>query len=329
MYKFIRPLFFCLPPEVAHCFTLNLLKLAVKFKLIRVSSLQSPLNLMNLKFSNRIGIAAGLDKNGDYIDALASLGVGFIEVGAVTPKPQWGNPKPRLFRLVKQQAIINRMGFNNKGVDYLVENLKRRQSTCIVGVNLGKNKDTPLEKAANDYIFCLKKVFLYADFATINISSPNTPDLRKLQTPEYLENLLTAIKTARNGLQTEQAKKMPLLVKIAPDLSDNDLFSLLDIVATIGLDGIIATNTTLTQEGGLSGQPLAQKSYDILVKIRQHNKNIPVISVGGISSVAEAERRFQAGAELVQLYTGLIYQGPGLLRQLTRLIHNTADQRDN
>jgi dihydroorotate dehydrogenase len=345
MYKIFRHLLFCLPPEVAHSVTLNLLKLAVKFKLIReaspcILSQSVEAKLMGLNFKNHIGIAAGLDKNGDYLDCLARLGVGFIEVGAVTPKAQIGNLKPRLFRLVKQQALINRMGFNNKGVDYLVKKLKQRNSTCIVGVNLGKNKETPLAHAADDYIYCLEKVFLHADFCTINISSPNTPELQKLQTPEYLENLLTAIKKSRDDLVIQHKKKLPLLVKIAPDLTDAQLYALVDMVDKLELEGIIATNTTnqrphvsanpISKEtGGLSGKPIAILSYEMLVKIRQRNQNLPIISVGGIDSVAEAQRRFQAGADLIQLYTGLIYEGPALLRQLTRFINNTANQRNN
>ena len=343
MYKFFRPLLFCLPPEIAHTVTLNLLKFATKLKLICLffpRLTPSPCNLFGLQFKTRIGIAAGLDKNGDYLDCLAALGVAFIEVGAVTPKPQVGNPKPRLFRLLKEQALINRMGFNNKGVDYLVNKLKQRNSTCIVGVNLGKNKETPLAQAADDYIYCLEKVFLYADFCTINISSPNTPDLQKLQTPQYLENLLTAIKKSRDDLTQQHQKKLPLLVKIAPDLVDAQLYALVDMIDKLGLEGIIATNTTnqrpdvtnnslATEIGGLSGKPIAGLSYEMLVKIRQRNKNLPIISVGGISSLADAEERFQAGADLIQLYTGLIYKGPGLLRRLIRLINNTTNQRDD
>lgn len=343
MYKFFRPLLFLLPPEVAHTVTLNLLKFAAQLRLVGLRLTRSfaaipsqhPTEIFGLNFKNRIGIAAGLDKNGDYLNGLATLGVGFIEVGAVTPKPQLGNPKPRLFRLIKEQALINRMGFNNKGVDYLVRNLQRYQThmikqQCIVGVNLGKNKDTPLVNAAQDYIYCLKKIFLYADFATINISSPNTPDLRKLQTPEYLENLLSSIKQMRDALVAQHQKKLPLLVKIAPDLTDEELFSLVDIITKLQLEGIVATNTSnqrtqissnpLAKEtGGLSGKPITQLSYELLVKIRQRNQHIPVISVGGISSVAEAQRRFQADANLVQVYTGLIYEGPGLLEQLIRI----------
>jgi dihydroorotate dehydrogenase len=319
MYKLLRPLLFCLPTECAHALTLNLLKLAHSFKLTHffsATSLQKPITILGLSFKNRIGIAAGLDKNGDYIDSLAALGVGFIEVGAVTPKPQIGNAKPRLFRLVKQEALINRMGFNNKGVDYVVRNLKRRKSSCIVGVNLGKNKETPLEHAADDYIYCLEKIFLYSDFATINISSPNTPDLRQLQTPKYLKILLSAIKKIRDDLVAQHSKSMPLFVKISPDLTNEELMDLLDIITEVGMDGVIATNTTITEKGGLSGKPVANRSYEMLGQIRQYTRQLPVISVGGISSVAEAQQRLAAGADLVQLYTGLIYEGPSLLRRL-------------
>jgi dihydroorotate dehydrogenase len=333
MYRLLRPLLFCLPPETAHYFTLNLLRFANRCKLLKIIYPTLPnqgLKIFGLSFKNRIGIGAGLDKNGDYIDALAALGVGFIEVGAVTPQPQFGNPKPRLFRLTKYHALINRMGFNNKGIDYLVTNLKRRKTDAIVGVNLGKNKDTPLEHAADDYNYCLTKIFPYADFATINISSPNTPDLRKLQTPQYLQELLVNIKNMRDELQKSFNKKLPLLVKIAPDLAADELRELLTIVAQVGLDGVIATNATFSRAGvttdpvaqevgGLSGAPIAEQSFAMLQAIHQQCPNIPVVSIGGVDSVAEGQRRFQAGAALIQVYTGLIYEGPQLLRKLIKL----------
>tara|TARA_R110000868_G_scaffold158036_3_gene385815 strand:- start:71076 stop:72074 length:999 start_codon:yes stop_codon:yes gene_type:complete len=331
MYKILRPFLFLLPPETAHYFALNSLKLAHKIgftKLMFPKLANKPKQVFGLTFKNPVGIAAGLDKNGDYIDCLASTGVGFIEVGAVTPIAQIGNPKPRLFRLPKAQAIINRMGFNNKGVDYLVENLKRRNTDCIVGVNLGKNKQTPNETAYNDYIICLEKVLPYADFATVNISSPNTPGLRELQTPEYLSDLLTRVKTKRDELLKQHNKVFPLLVKIAPDLSAEEITEIHSIAQQVGYDGIIATNTTssranvkhlphVNEQGGLSGKPVAEQSITVLKQLTAQPNHLPIISVGGIDSVTEANKRFDHEAALIQIYSGLIYHGLRLLRHLS------------
>jgi len=334
MYKILRYCLFLFPTETSHYLTLNALKLAHSLGLTRLlfgTEKNAPTRVFGLQFKNPIGIGAGLDKNGDYIDALSDLNVGFIEVGAITPKPQVGNTKPRLFRLKKDQAIINRMGFNNKGVDHLVKNLANKKTTCLIGVNLGKNKDTPLTEAKDDYIYCLKQVYAYCDFLTINISSPNTPDLRKLQTAEYLTTLLQSVKNARDDCATQQQKYVPLLVKLSPDLNDAELIMILDTINHIGLEGIIATNTTTTRSdalrsllakelGGLSGKPLQSLSMASLQKIKQHSEKLPVISIGGIDSVNEANRRFAHGASLIQLYTGLIYQGPGLLKKILRSV---------
>ena len=330
MYKLLRYFLFLLPPETAHHLTLNLLKLSYHLNLTPLffkKNNHRPSKVFGLSFNNPIGIAAGLDKNGDYIDALVALGVGFIEVGAITPKPQVGNQKPRLFRLKEDEAIINRMGFNNKGVDYLVQKLIQRKATCPIGVNLGKNKDTPLAQAKEDYIYCLKRVYRYCDFLTINISSPNTLDLRKLQTATYLESLLQSIKTTRDDCYAQQQRYVPLLVKIAPDLSDDDLSIILDAIKKTALDGVIATNTsnarhyTLTsplanEPGGLSGKPIKMICSTILKKIKKHSPELTVISVGGITSAEEATHRFTQGAALIQLYTGLIYTGPKLLKTI-------------
>lgn len=286
-----------------------------------------PTQAFGLTFKNPIGIAAGLDKNGDYIDCLAALGVGFIEVGAVTPRAQIGNPKPRLFRIKAKKALINRMGFNNKGVDYLVQRLQEKKSTCLIGVNLGKNKDTPLEQAANDYLICFKKVYEYADFVTLNISSPNTLGLKDLQTDTYLRDLLITIKEQRSALLLQTKRYVPVLVKIAPDLSEEEVIQIGETVVAVGLDGLIATNTTMgraavaglphaEETGGLSGAPLKVLSAQALAHLKNADitKRLDVISAGGIDSADEAARRLHGGAKLIQIYTGLIYQGPGLIR---------------
>ncbi len=331
MYKLLRPILFLLPPELAHSFSLKLLNILYKTGLLNLflkkSHIKNAIKAFGLHFSNPVGIAAGLDKNGDYIDCLGALGVGFIEVGAVTPKPQLGNDKPRLFRLKQDNAIINRMGFNNKGVDYLVEKLKRKSSSCIVGVNLGNNKQTPLDNAKDDYIICMEKIYPYADFITINISSPNTPDLRKLQDPNYLSDLLSCVLARRDQLRLEHNKKVPVLVKISPDISESELFDIVKILNDLNVDGIIATNTTISrpnlhnqqlasESGGLSGKPVKELSYKILETINSYGfNNLDVISSGGIDSELESIRRFNAGAKLIQIYTGLIYEGPGLLKR--------------
>lgn len=331
MYLILRFFLFLLPPETAHYFTLTVLKGLHKTGLLRFFippvKKELPTQAFGLTFKNAIGIAAGLDKNGDYIDCLAELGVGFIEVGAVTPKAQMGNPKPRLFRIKTKQGLINRMGFNNKGVDYLVQRLQEKKSTCIVGVNLGKNKDTPLEQAANDYLICFQKVYAHADFVTLNISSPNTSGLKALQTDTYLHDLLTTIKEQRNILLLQTKRYVPVLVKIAPDLSEQEVIQIGATVVSVGLDGLIATNTTMNrtavaglpyaeETGGLSGVPLKPLSWQVLTCLNKAGitKHLDIISVGGIDSADEAARRLQEGAKLIQIYTGLIYQGPSLIR---------------
>lgn len=319
VYRYIRFILFLLPPETAHSFSLFALK-CVAFLGFKGKCPQQRKNVFGLHFENPIGIAAGLDKNGDYIDALASLGVGFIEVGAVTPKAQAGNPKPRLFRLQEDEAIINRMGFNNKGVDYLVKRLAARKSTCVIGVNLGKNKATPLAEAKKDYCYSLQKVYAYCDFLTINISSPNTPGLRELQGVDYLQDLLQTVKDARDACYAEHGVRRPLLVKLAPDLSLSELKQILDVINDVGLDGVIANNTSSSRDyhlhsaqahevGGLSGKPIAKASYAMTKNIKAYAPTLPLISVGGIDSVKEIQRRIEAGADLVQLYTGLVYKG--------------------
>ena len=314
MYKLVRPFLFLLAPEIAHSLTLNLLKLLFNCKVIHYFlpkiNENIPVQVYGLSFKNSVGIAAGLDKNGDYIDCLAALGVGFIEVGAVTPRPQRGNPKPRLFRLVPKQALINRMGFNNKGVDHLVKKLKQRKSACIVGVNIGKNQATPLSEASNDYISCFEKVYDCCDFVTINISSPNTKGLRELQNQQYLQDLLALMKNKRDELQQKHHKYLPLLVKISPDLSSNELAMMLETIQAVAIDGVIATNTSqhrqhlealpvAQQAGGLSGSPITDLSGNITKNIHHLAPGLDMISVGGIDSMGEANQRFSHGAKLI------------------------------
>ena len=289
---------------------------------------EKPVNCLGMIFKNAIGLAAGLDKNGECIDAFAAMGFGFIEVGTVTPKPQAGNDKPRLFRLVEHNAIINRMGFNNKGVDYLVEQVKKSKYEGILGINIGKNKSTPDESALDDYLYCLEKVYAFASYITVNISSPNTPGLRSLQYGEALDNLLAGLKERQLALQIEHKKYVPILIKIAPDLSDDEVKSIASSLINSKMDGVIATNTTLDRErvqgheyaneaGGLSGEVLADKSLAITKLLAQAlDGKMPIIGVGGISNPHDVTSRIQAGATLVQVYSSFIYQGPQLIQEL-------------
>ena len=327
-YGFLRPLLFCLSAETAHHVSLWALKWAVKIGFIRVNTSAQNVTCCGLPFANRVGLAAGLDKNGDYIDALAALGFGFIEVGTVTPRPQVGNPKPRLFRLVKQHALINRMGFNNKGVDYLVAQVKKAKFCGVLGINIGKNKDTPLEEAVDDYLLCLQKVYGVASYVTINISSPNTEGLRGLQEGEALEGLLKALHQERLMLIKTRNKTVPLLVKIAPDMDAQQIDYVAKMCIKYEMDGMIATNTTFSREGveehrhsnetgGLSGKPLNDMNTHVVTQlVKVLDGKMPVIALGGIDDVASAQAKLAAGAELVQIYTGLIYQGPGLVKTI-------------
>ena len=283
---------------------------------------------MGLNFPNRIGLAAGMDKNGDYIDGLASLGFGFIEIGTVTPRPQAGNSKPRLFRLPQSMAIINRTGFNNKGVDYLVERARHAQFTGILGINIGKNLDTPINQSASDYLIGLKKVYRYADYVTINISSPNTKNLRQLQQRDEMKALLEQIKTEQQSLNDIHNKYVPLVVKIAPDLSGEELSQIAQQFLDFEIDGVIATNTTISragvehipgahESGGLSGAPLKNKATEAVSALYSVLQNkIPIIAAGGIMNGSDAREKIEAGAKLVQVYTGLVYRGPGLVREV-------------
>jgi dihydroorotate dehydrogenase len=279
-----------------------------------------------------VGLAAGLDKNGEYIDALGALGFGFIEIGTVTPRPQPGNPKPRLFRLPGAEAIINRMGFNNLGVERLVQNVQRASWRGVLGINIGKNFATALEDAAGDYLACLRKVYAVATYITVNISSPNTKGLRDLQAAAQLESLLSALAAEREKLAQTHAKRVPLALKIAPDLDEQEIGAIADVLERYGFDAVIATNTTVSREavaalphgaeaGGLSGAPVKAKATRVVSELaRVLGARIPVIGVGGISSAADAREKIAAGASLVQLYTGLVYRGPALVRECVRAL---------
>jgi dihydroorotate dehydrogenase len=327
IYTLARQLLFTLPAEASHHMALNAISLAHKLKLTPclVAQPQAPLEVFGLTFKNPVGLAAGLDKNGDYIDALAALGFGFIEIGTVTPRPQPGNPKPRLFRLPEKLAIINRMGFNNKGVDHLVQQVKRARYQGVLGINIGKNFDTPVDDALSDYLICLEKVYPYADYVVINISSPNTQGLRSLQYGESLDQLLVGMKKAQQRLSEQHKKYVPLLVKIAPDLESDEVMQIAEQFKKHDVDGVIATNTTLSrdgvehldhgqEQGGLSGAPMFEKSTNTLRQLSQALADaMPIIGVGGIVYGEQARSKLEAGATLVQIYSGFIYSGPQLI----------------
>ena len=326
LYSLARPLLFSLAPERAHELTLSLLKSTHKMGLMRQSVALKPVTCMGIEFPNPVGLAAGLDKNGAYIDALASQGFGFIEIGTITPLPQAGNPEPRLFRLPKAKAIINRMGFNNDGVDQLVENVKASKFKGVLGINIGKNAATPVEKAVDDYLICLEKVYNYASYITVNISSPNTQNLRSLQSGDALTELLETLKKRQLELAEENQHYVPLVLKVAPDLESEDIQFIAQQLLTFKLDGLIVTNTTLSREGvenlphgdeagGLSGAPVFAKSTACLATFAEALKGqIPLIGVGGILSGQDALAKKNAGASLVQVYSGLIYTGPNLIK---------------
>lgn len=340
MYKaLIRPILFLVDPEKIHHFVFSLLRLTGKipgFKIMfrTIFSYQDPKlerQFFGIRFKNPIGLAAGLDKDARLIDEMACLGFGFIEIGTLTPLPQPGNDKPRLFRLPDDQALINRMGFNNKGVRLAVEQLKRRKSGIIVGGNIGKNKNTPNEKALDDYAYCFETLYDYVDYFVVNVSSPNTPGLRELQEKEPLRNLLSYIK----DLSLAKSKPKPVLLKIAPDLSLDQLNDIVEILKVTKTDGVIATNTTTSRAGlttgksevdemgggGLSGKPLSARSTEVIVYLREKlGANYPIIGVGGIMTPEDALEKLKAGADLIQLYTGFIYEGPGVVKRISKAI---------
>ncbi|OYW39254.1 MAG: dihydroorotate dehydrogenase (quinone) [Hydrogenophilales bacterium 12-61-10] len=327
LYSLLRPALFSLDPEDAHRLTLASLDVAHRLGLLKRLPRASgkPVRVMGLDFPNVVGLAAGLDKDGAHINALADLGFGFIEIGTVTPRPQPGNPTPRLFRLPDAEAIINRMGFNNLGVDNLVRNVQASGYTGVLGINIGKNKDTPNEHAVDDYLACLDKVYPHARYVTVNISSPNTQNLRELQKDEALDALLSAIKLRQSELAQQHGKYVPIALKIAPDLDEAQIAAIAALLMMHRIDAVIATNTTLARDavaglpnaaeaGGLSGAPVRAASTQVIRTLAHHLKNeVPIIGVGGIMSGQNAADKIAAGASLVQLYTGLIYRGPDLI----------------
>lgn len=328
MYSLIRSLLFRLDEETAHQLSLATLDWLPKFFFKQV--LGKELSILGLKFPHQVGLAAGLDKNGEHLDALSKLGFSFIEIGTVTPRPQIGNPKPRLFRLPQAEAIINRMGFNNQGVEALIANVKKARYRGILGINIGKNKDTPLAQAADDYVFCLDKVYQYASYITINISSPNTPDLRLLQQEEFLRDLLYKLCEMQKCLADRYQHSVPLMVKLSPDESDEMLKKMAEIILELGVAGIVATNTTCSrdkiahlkhgeEQGGLSGRPLRQRATECLRLLKQEVGNeICLIGAGGIDSPQAAQERLEAGADLLQIYSALIFQGPRLIKDILK-----------
>lgn len=335
IYSLVKPVLFQLDAEVAHDLTLASLKFAQKAGLLSLypaSPICQPRLVMGISFPNAVGLAAGLDKNGAVIDAMAQLGFGFIEVGTVTPVPQPGNPKPRLFRVKAAQGIINRFGFNNLGVDNLVENVRAAQYKGVLGINIGKNFATPIEKAVDDYLICLRKVYAYASYITVNISSPNTKNLRALQEKDALASLLAALKQQQRQLAQQHGRYVPLTLKIAPDLDHAQINEIADLLLEHEIDGVIATNTTLSRDvvqglehaqemGGLSGAPLREKSTLLVQQLSKRLQGaLPIIGVGGILSSADAVEKIAAGASLVQVYSGLIYQGPKLVHDICKAL---------
>ncbi|QHG92570.1 quinone-dependent dihydroorotate dehydrogenase [Coxiella endosymbiont of Amblyomma sculptum] len=337
VYKCLHFLSSQFDPEKAHYLVLSALKAFYHPWMIRKylrNFPKKPISVFGLDFPNPIGLAAGLDKNGNYIDVLLGLGFGFVEIGAVTPKPQLGNPKPRLFRLLKSQAFVNHLGFNNLGIDYCVEQLKKRTVQGIVGINIGKNLTTPLKNSYEDYQHCLEKAYPYVDYATINISSPNTPHLQKLQSEQYLPKLVNRLQEEQCRLEGQHRRRVPILFKISPDLTPTQLRFIASVSLKYRLDGLIATNTTSNFQkskknqpaqsgirGGLSGRPLFSRSLFVVKKLRTLVQNsVPIVGVGGIFSPEDATAFLQSGACLVQIYTGLVYKGPKLIRSIVSFI---------
>lgn len=335
MYQNLRRLLFAFSPETSHELALDLLGAAQRLRLsglIAKPVVDQPKTVMGIEFPNSVGLAAGLDKNGDYIDAMAALGFGSIEIGTVTPRPQPGNPKPRLFRLPEAQGIINRMGFNNKGVDHLLASVERSKFKGVLGINIGKNFDTPVEKATEDYLIGLRKVYQAASYIAVNVSSPNTPGLRTLQFGDSLKELLEALKNEQQKLAQEQGVYKPIAVKIAPDMDENEIRMVAEALMSYEMDGVIATNTTLSREGvegmpfadeqgGLSGGPLTDKSTEVITALAAElNGKLPVIGVGGIVDGTSAADKIRAGASLVQVYSGFIYRGPDLIKEASEAI---------
>lgn len=328
-YLLLRPLLFSVDPETAHDLSLKALtatKNAASVLYPKVAD--KPVTVMGLTFKNPVGLAAGLDKNGDCLEGLAALGFGFLEIGTVTPRPQAGNPKPRLFRLPEHEAIINRMGFNNKGIDYLLTQVKRSNYAGVLGINIGKNADTPIENALDDYLIGLQKAYSVASYVTMNISSPNTKNLRQLQQGDDLKKLISAMKEQQLKLQNQHGRYVPLVLKIAPDLTPEEVRNIANLLLQFEIDGVIATNTTISREkimghslaheaGGLSGAPVKEMATEIVrLLANELNGKLPIIAAGGIMNAADAKEKIAAGASLVQIYTGLIYKGATLVSEI-------------
>src|SRR5207247_1639136 len=333
LYRAVRPLLFALDPETAHRLSLkslNVLKRLGAASFVACAAPRVPVRVKGLDFPDPVGLAAGRDKNGEHSDGLAALGFGFLEIGAVTPRAQPGNPPPRLFRLPEAEALINRLGFNNDGVEVLTENIRRSRYRGILGINIGKNFDTPIERASDDYVACLRKVYPHASFVTANISSPNTKDLRALQHAGRLDALLAALAAERDALAKEYGKRVPLAVKVAPDLDESGIEAIADRVAARGIDAVIATNTTASRDGaghlrpirapgGLSGAPLKALATAVVAKLRRAlPTSVAIIGVGGIANAADAREKLDAGANLVQLYTAPVYRGPARVGESVR-----------
>lgn len=333
-YPVIRQCLFQIDPEKAHRLTLKSLQLAYRVGLASLfaKKYSAPRSVMGLEFPNPIGLSAGFDRNAEYIDALATLGFGFIEIGTVMPKPQIGNPQPRVFRLVKQEALINRMGFANKGLEYVLTQLERTKYRGILGINIGKHKDTPNERALDDYLLLFRALWKFASYITINISSPNTAGLRDLLHPNSLTALLQPLKQEQRIIAEKEKKYVPLVIKISPDLEEKDLMDVANVLLKLQIDGVIASNTTLSREGviespyakemgGLSGRPLQPRNLQVIKQLSELlGGNIPLIASGGIMDEEAAKQAMNAGASLLQVYTGLIYQGPGIIRRLVNTI---------
>lgn len=341
LYALARPFLFSLDPEAAHHLALPALKRAEACGALRLMPrpTQDPREVMGLRFPNPVGLAAGLDKDGAYIDGLAALGFGFVEVGTVTPRPQPGNPKPRMFRLPQAHAIINRLGFNNGGVDAFVANVQAsrfyQEKKGVLGLNIGKNADTPIERAVDDYLHCLEKVYPYASYVTVNISSPNTKNLRQLQGASELDGLLGTLKQAQQNLADKHGRYVPIALKIAPDVDNEQVRNIADALLRHRVDGVVATNTTITRDsvqglphaaeaGGLSGAPVFELSNRVIRLLKAEiGSALPIIGVGGILSGEDARAKIAAGASLVQVYTGLIYKGPALVRDCVAALRTT------
>ena len=330
MYSLARELLFKLSPETSHELSIDLIGAGGRLGLnglLTKAPASLPVSVMGLEFPNPVGLAAGLDKNGDAIDGFAQLGFGFVEIGTVTPRPQPGNPKPRLFRLPEAEAVINRMGFNNLGVDHLLARVQAAKFKGVLGINIGKNFDTPVERAVDDYLACLDKVYAHASYVTVNVSSPNTPGLRSLQFGDSLKELLEALRRRQEDLTQEHGRRVPLAIKIAPDMSDEETALVASALLGADMDAVIATNTTLSREGveglahadeagGLSGAPVRDKSTHIVqVLAGELSGRLPIIAVGGITEGKHAAEKIAAGASLVQIYSGFIYKGPALIRE--------------